>query len=446
MNVIDKIIKNKLSHHHAVTPDGMWDNILSKLPDEKKNFKHWWLATAMMAIVLSSISTFLYFSGDLKNSDTNINAQLEINGPIATIKPVELNNKLYETKNIANVRNDKKDWQFYDKESQISNNTDRENLTSLAVKKVDMIHTQFDYLAEAGTDPTKIPNRQSNLKPIQTAQTLQGKNNLFKYSLAFKLPSRVKNHSLCPTVQPIKKRKSLDFYISHDYASKTFHLQSDENLPYKNLRKDTEKSLYSYSIGARVGFEIANNWTLQSGLNYSQINERLQYIDPESNQTREITIKDYVYLNGKIVDSIINKQTVVIPGETQVKVNNTYKSFDIPILGKHTFLNNRRMNISAVAGLYLNITSVQKGMIFDRDSKAILDISSHQSNGEAVFKTYLGVTTFGALSIAYHISPSIDLIAEPNVRLQTQSITSDEYPLAQRFNTYGFLTGVRYNF
>ena len=39
MNTIDKIIRNKLSHHTAETPQGAWDNIMSRLPKEKKNFR-----------------------------------------------------------------------------------------------------------------------------------------------------------------------------------------------------------------------------------------------------------------------------------------------------------------------------------------------------------------------------------------------------------------------
>ena len=265
------------------------------------------------------------------------------------------------------------------------------------------------------------------------------------HNLFFKSKFQPKDQIICPSYKPGGKKKSVDFYVSHDYAPKSISAGTVENIPYENARRDTEHSLYSFSAGVRIGYQISDKWTLQSGMNYSQINERFQYIDPESNQTREITIKDYIYQNGKIVDSVINTQTVTIPGDTQIKINNHYRTFDIPILGKYTILESKRFSISAVAGVYLNIVSATKGMILDNDGKSVINISE-SSDRKEVFKSNVGLSTFGALSIAYHISPSIDLFADPNARFQTRSITSETYPLSQRFNTYGLLTGVRYNF
>lgn len=446
MNTIDKIIKNKLSHHHAETPDGAWDMILSRLPEERKNFRPWWVIASMIAMAMASVSAFMFFNKDLNYHDSIIRTKNEINGPVATIKPFEFENILNSGKIAVNDMFDTKKRQFDGKKSKKPTGKNGRDLASLTIKKADFLSSENDYIITDNIRSDHAARTRSNFYPEQITNNLQGKNIRHYHNLIFKLRSKLKDYSICPSIQPIKKRKSIDFYVSHDYGYKSLAAISGESLPYENSRKSTEKSLYSYSAGIRTGFEISKKWTIQSGVNYSQINERFQYIDPESNQTREITIKDYVYQNGKIVDSIINIQTVVIPGETQIKVQNRYKTFDIPVLGKYTLLKNSRMSISAVAGLYLNITSTQSGMIFDRDSKSILDISKESVAGREVFKTYLGVTTFGALSLAYHITPNIDLIAEPNVRLQTQSITSDLYPLAQRFNTYGLLSGVRYNF
>jgi hypothetical protein len=449
MNLIDKIIKSKLSRYHADTPSGAWESILARLPEEKKSTKPWWLFMSLVAIFAASTSAFLYFDRDINKQtfdrETTLNRKSLIASLLAERVEKSQINIPIESQDIADLGS--------------TSVSDINTNYSLEVK--DLNSVGFNMKSAGindfynGTDSsTNISNvwsidRQISLEPIQIANILQGKRVGHYHNLIIQSSSpRFKQHSnsICPDVQPIRSRKSLDIYISHDFGHKILASVSDENTAYIHTRKETERSMYSFSAGMRAGINLTEKWSILSGLNYSQINEKFKYIDPESNQTREITIKDYVYQNGKIVDSVVNIQTVVIPGETQIKIQNIYKSIDIPILGQFTLLNNRQLRVSSVAGVFLNLTSTQSGMIFDRNSKDILNLSSEVPTDAKIFKNYVGVSAYGALNITYRVTPKIDVIAEPFLRMQTQSITSDAYPLTQRFNTYGLLTGVRYNF
>ncbi|MBC7884524.1 MAG: hypothetical protein H7X99_03570, partial [Saprospiraceae bacterium] len=239
---------------------------------------------------------------------------------------------------------------------------------------------------------------------------------------------------------------SLDGYISHDYTSRHLSLKSGGSSSYLDMRNQTEHGNYSFSAGIRFGYNISYRWNLHTGLNYSQINEKFEYTDPESNQTRIITIKDYIYQNGKIVDSIITEELIIVPGTSKLKVYNKYRTLDIPILARYTLLANNKFSLSAISGLYINLTQSQKGMFLSPDESTPVAFTKGTEEGIKTFKNQLGISVYAGVSLAYHLTSSLDLLLEPNARIQTESMTLDSYPLSQRYNTFGMTTGIRYKF
>jgi hypothetical protein len=106
----------------------------------------------------------------------------------------------------------------------------------------------------------------------------------------------------------------------------------------------------------------------------------------------------------------------------------------------------RNISLSAVAGVFINLAFRQKGMIIGTDSDKPVDIAGGPDEQKNIFKSQLGVTGYGALSMAWHVSPLFDLVIEPHFRMHTTSLTHEKYPLQQRYNTVGLTTGLRYRF
>lgn len=446
MNNIDKMFRNKLEHLSVDVPDGAWDNISSRLPEQKQPFRMWWTIVSASLLILASYTGYTFFSNqknEINKTSRNSDLPLAANVKAGVIKldankyDSSLSSELNESANINSVINSNTE-KTKTTESTLISVIDTENLgsrSSFNISTAAEIYRQEEHIYyRESYEPSTISNQLNNRK--------------LKYSRAITLEmpfAKEKPAKTCPFVADYQD-KSVDVYFSHDFPMKNLNSHSAEFDGYKSMRQQTETMMYSFSAGARFGYNLSYKWNLHTGFNYSQINERFEYIDPESNQTRIITIKDYVYTNGKITDSIITQEQVIIPGTTKLKVYNKFRSFDIPVIGRYTLLANKNLSLSAMAGIYFNLSLVEKGMILDSDNSTPISITGNQNSENEIYKSQIGLSGYGAISMAYHVTSSLDFLLEPNVRFQTESMTTPDYPLQQSFNTYGISTGLRFKF
>lgn len=466
MNQFDKIFRNKLEHHTVDVPAGSWDNIASRLPQQKKQLRPLVPIMFISFGILVFVGVLIlsrYASPNVANNQ-NLNSNNQDQSSFAENSNTKVNQHL-ETSSINQT------------ESLTSNisNTLSSNIVQTTSSKSSLnlnINRNFDLSANTSS----VIGSQNDLSEdvhLSSAQDLAIDSDPSMISMAYRAPIHVEaiSNKLKNTKFPVQRRikyavpfkqnskpvkacpftfdaqdKSIDVYFSHDYASKTLQPNGGESQGYLDMRNQTEKSMYSYSFGARFGYNLSYRWNLHTGFNYSQINEKFEYTDPESNQTRLITIKDYVYENGKIVDSIITEETVVVPGTEKLKVFNKFRSFDIPVIARFTLLANRHLSLSATAGVYVNLGFSQRGMMLGENSNTPIEFTSGKENAEVIYKTQLGLSVYSGISLAYHLTSNIDFVLEPHVRLQTESMTVGDYALRQNFNTFGVATGLRFKF
>lgn len=453
MNSIDKIFKNKLEHYNADVPGNSWENIAARLPENKKKNYYGLAVTSLVTIILISFGGYFLFNSntEIKTLDpaSNTPTRKSINSPMAG-----LNNILPSTVLVQNdihrsaITVKQQTSQLLQAEKQKYSkirHTDIAALTQPVLDNSSIVNKTYNESTENIESNIVIAKRDKLDIPLLKHELNDQKLKFFR-ALRFEIPSaKDAPAKACPFVTNYKD-KSLDIYYSSDFIARK--LTSDNELynGYLNMRNQTEKSIYSFSAGVRFGYNLSYRWNLHTGLNYSQINEKFEYIDPESNQTRIITIKDYVYLNGKIVDSIITEEEVIIPGTTKLKVYNKFKTIDIPVIARYTLLANNKISLSATTGIFINLALNERGMILDKDATTPIAITSQNKTDNAYFKSQLGLSLYGGLNLAYHLTSNIDLLFEPNVKIQTENMTTEHYPLKQRYNTYGIATGLRYKF
>jgi hypothetical protein len=441
------MFKHKLEHYHVEIPDGAWENIASRLPEPKRKYRPWWaFASILTVIAVAGISALFMANGNESNGTSaedceNINNSITNNKEqplIASNDVIEFNAPTTNLKSVSNEISSSPFTHTIKHTSTIYNTSSkaatRRNVINIPIDNIEIENNMVATLEKRDVAEVKYLETILKNAPITTSRKIKTKGIFAKEKVA----------KACPFVLDVQD-KSVDVYFSNDFVSKSLTGSQDVSA-YKDMRLATEEPLYSFSVGARFGYNISYRWNLHTGFNYSQINEKFEYVDPESNQTRIITIKDYVYDNGKIVDSIVTEQTVLVPGTTKHTVYNKYRTFDIPVLGRYTIFANKHLSLSGVAGVFINLSTQEKGMILAANNNKPISLSSLDDEGNTMFKTQLGLTGYGSLSLAYHITPNIDFLLEPNVRLQTESMTNDNYPLRQRFNTYGLSTGLRYKF
>jgi hypothetical protein len=453
MNQIDKLFKNKLEHYHTDVSPEKWDQIASRLPVHKKPLLSLRVALSLL-LIFGVFFTFLMLdhqslSGtrekkplmalenvNLKKPELGISGLNKMVTKVPNLTDVPA---LYSTLRDANVL-----AQQFNQYKDLS-----ETDMSLSDANIEIYHIQKDDTKAGYTDDNAIGNYGS--VPSNKAEQLKSETFDVPQKLKIKelvivaSASKDKPAKACPFVSDYQN-KSVDIYFSNDYGAKTLIASSGDFLKYKTIRNETESAQYSFSAGVRFGYNLSYRWNLHTGFNYSQINEKFEYTDPESKQTRVITIKDYIYQNGKIIDSVINEKLVEVPGTSKLKIYNKYRSFDIPVIARYTMYANTHISLSAQAGVYLNLATQQRGVIMDTDSVTPVSINSDQSAESEIFKTQAGISVYGAISVALHLTSSLDFLIEPNVRFQTESMTTGNYPLTQRFNTIGLAAGVRYKF
>jgi hypothetical protein len=440
MSKLDKIFKHKLEHYNAEFPTDAWDKIEARLPNPKKSNRLFWpiLSLCLVLITAGVGSFYINQASDSKNQKAQ-----NVQGSIVAVAHENLIHHRFNVQNSISSQQDQlgtatnyNDDSKANLATQVATSTDNQNPD--IAQKSDLNLTEMVPFVEKQRNNLKIVSIQSlTLEKLSSSNSKR-----LKFVTAF--GSKEPTSKACPFV--IEGRdKSLDIYYSSDFINKS--LSGPESFDsHKSIRMATELPMYSFSAGFRFGYNLSYRWNLHTGVNYSQINEKFKYIDPESNSTRVITIKDYIYENGRIVDSIVKEETIVVPGTTIHTVYNKFRTIDIPILARYTLMANRYMSLSAVSGIYINVATFQKGMILNPLDQKPMDILQENADGNSMYKTNIGISLFGGLSLAYHLGAHTDLLLEPHFRWQTETMTHQSYPLDQKINAFSLSTGLRYKF
>lgn len=447
MNQIDKTFRSKLEHHTSDIPSDAWEAVSKRLDDKERNKR------PLYPFLLAAL--FILFSGVVFYNWDNL-------GGLVLDKKNTVISKNISDQRLRNLDFDAQEanatiQQASSEHSKSINSNVSPSIPSVSKDGLQGQRIQNEKMADSDTfEADQITTAlesvamDKSLRSKVNVASIDGrlKNSQLKSFRKFKLEKvfgQGPGETGCAFSSNISDR-SFDAYYSNDFVTKQLTAKDQTAQGLLNMRKETEHVQYSFSAGVRFGYNVGYRWNIHTGLNYTQINEKFNYIDPESNQTRLITIKDYIYQNGVVVDSVITEEVVVVPGTTVLKVNNTYRTFDIPLLARFTILANDHFSLSAMVGPYINVHMRQQGMIINKDNSLPIDISTGTSFADESFKTQVGISLYSNVSLAYHIAPKVDVLIEPSFKAQTQSLTTDSYSINQKYNTFALSTGVRYKF
>ncbi len=124
-----------------------------------------------------------------------------------------------------------------------------------------------------------------NLAPLDGRGTVFLKNNRPSKNPPIRRFKTKKWKPSCPSFADRGEVFYVDLYAG---AGPTFHRLSDKggDTPgYVQRRKETEKQVMNWNVGARAGWLWAGHFALRAGLNYTQVEERLDFYDPKLLQT-----------------------------------------------------------------------------------------------------------------------------------------------------------------
>lgn len=439
----DKVIRDKLKFYQAETSDNIWEKIESQLPGKKNR-----LIFSLAGIMTISFTLILLY---LRITDAGQSAKLpEYNVP--TVLPSEkiaseiiiTDKSLSLSENNQLLKNKYNNGEFYEQQQ-------NRKLTHTDFTDTDIILKQESIKenAAASETPAEISDQKICSSFSELAIPLLNNATILPSVLdQFYVENREKhkNKDAC-LIQFDGYRKKYFFEILNSLDLPLKHLKAigEDQIEYINARKSTEDVLLSFSTGFRAGMTITRNLEIMTGGQFSQINEQFDYTDPESSQTKIIIIKSYVKNNmGETIDSVITQQTIQIPGTHTYKIQNYYRFIDVPVVLGYQIFSKRRFSVFANAGVIANLKFMQKGAILDDDAVTISKFSENKPND--LFLSNAGFSSYTGLSIKYALSPGLQISLEPNLRHQFSSLTNDDYPVAQKYTTFGIQGGIRFVF
>ncbi len=221
-----------------------------------------------------------------------------------------------------------------------------------------------------------------------------------------------------------------DILAGGDYAARALSAKGDEANNYLALRNQTETVEPSWIVGARASLVTPSGISVRSGIYYSQIHERFDY----SGRQTIITIDT---VNGM-------PRIDTVTGTLIQTTYNKLKTLDIPfLLGYEMQLD--KWTLSANAGFALNLRFRQRGFFLNPNGQ-VVNFSSGATTPYPSFKSNAGISLLANISLAYKLSDKLELLLEPNIRIRPNSLTNEAYPLEQKYQNYGLMTGLRFIF
>lgn len=473
MREMDNIFKNKLKNHALEVQDGTWDKIEHRLPRQKNGYRLmvWGIVSAAFLLLMGTLILHYY----LEEYQT---ATIEVPSPdVSAIKPIAISNSQaddaentsilisehqndnqVQTENTSSTKvlmsdlsnnsdvtvlNEKPSDSAFNNVAEISDSKLFQKISTTSAEIIDPFIVQYvplttdvektDIPKNLHTNEISIPQRVSALKYHENKDLLDN----------VMLRHVTRDKEACSFIWR-GYQKSLDVYYSADFVDIKLDGPEEFN-DYIDMREATEKTVYSHSMGVRLGYNVGYRWNLHTGIQYGQMTQRFQYTDPEAHEPRIEIIKQYIYSNGQLVDSTFTEKVEYLPGSKNHKIYNKYSTWDIPMLARYTIAAHNKWSVSAMGGVFLNVAFQQSGIILDSDNTTPIFLAQER-DGAQIFKAGLGISFYSALSMAYYLTPAWDLIVEPHMRIAPSSMTTSDYPLTQRFNVYGLGVGLRYRF
>lgn len=206
-----------------------------------------------------------------------------------------------------------------------------------------------------------------------------------------------------------------------------------------SLREKTERPLETTQLGLLLEARHQSGFELATGLHYTRINERFQYLG-ESVETDTVNGIQFLVRNlyGEI-DTIFGgvplKRTTTFRKEYYNHIN----LIEIPLLvGYRT--SGSDLSFGVRAGVFLNLKTTATGQVLDFGSVPV------NIEDAGIIKTKIGLSYYLGLSASYKVTDNLEIYVSPFARVFPKSLTEDSYALRQKYRLYGLSAGVRLGF
>jgi hypothetical protein len=235
--------------------------------------------------------------------------------------------------------------------------------------------------------------------------------------------------------RPFSKEKwGLNWYAevvgSPEFVIRSLSPRAKEYADYAEARNEMEEIRGGFSAGLRLSAVTDFGLSLRTGLQYSQINEVLNFRDPDD--VRIIVTNVY---DGS--GNIIGSDTIYEAG-THIRITyNRYRMVDLPAMLGYEF-QFPRFSMTVHGGAIFNLAFVKKGDILSPEGDPV------GINSSDAFRDRMGLSLAGGIGFNYCLRPDLQFVLEPQFRVVLDPVTRSDYPLRQEYFLTGVNLGLRY--
>ena len=472
----DQFVKEQFSNSHADVPERIWENI--KAARRSSRPKGFWfiLSNNSKLLIAASVILMGLIGGYMINFSSNHSKSIVSNpvsgsNPVANqslntnpvIKPIAPDNNFSDNNileksnsntNIGKVANNKNE--HLNNQSNISPKTSRVKFGYLPGDNSNTytLPGMHDSKATEVSHNVINPN-EANKELINSIPTSEENKHFFVYNTSNNAREIDGNKQLsqktvrfpdCPTLEKnaAGNKKFWEVYAGPDYVFNNYKTYGDTaSYNYLQKRKASTQFTSAFSAGVRYTRVFENAMSIRTGLNYSQVNEKFSYVNPNELKfitviTRRVVVRsagDTLYFN----DTLQYQQT-----GTHVKTTyNHYRNVDIPLVMGYE-VGNGKIHANINAGVIINLYSWYKGDVLDTSYQPI-SITTGKGSPIYQYKTNIGVGFLGSVSLYYKITDKMHIVLEPYIRYNLSPMSKENLNLQQKDHTIGLRTGLRFD-
>jgi len=433
---IDLLFRNGLKDYEVLPPPGVWDNIHPVIKIKTGPIILLRVAAAITVLLTLSFLTYRWSREMLNSTPDSVMAfNIKTSSPIVS-NPVD-NRQYVLAKEYSQVRNS----------SDISIETDN---TDAAFQEIEPAALSQQILFAQKTKNLSIINSETGIRSFLTPLGTSGGNtDNIKYP---DLPYSPENTSVKP-----QNRWSVAAMASPTYYS-SFNTGSDA---LSKQLSATEQPLVSYSGGIAFSYKITKRFSIQSGLYYSSLGQKVDGINSYSgfkpygnakgdhnfevlttNGTVQTSNPD-VFLTANGSERIVTDYTrdVFDPNKASLQPVNSsldqnFGYLELPVVVKYKIIN-KSIGINVIGGLSYNLlvhnsvyTTVDGTRYPVGDTKGLNSLTLSSSLG---------------MGMEYNISGKLSLNLEPTFRYYLNPISASTGSFIHPYS-FGIFSGLSYKF
>ncbi len=457
----DSFVKDQLVNLIAPVPADLWEKV--KPAEEKRRRIFFFLprtsmiaASLLLLVFAGSVSAYLYYQKVHSGEVSSTNGTGNSGSSAGIVKWQKKSDRI--TANAA-------------EEKSVLPNNQNSSIgsvikTNIKNSTVAFLNSSNGIIKSSQGIPAKLPiNRSENnfIQPnisteadIAIAESYNGakkagsafianKRNIYNASLEksisyFNESGKLKNIIICPSDRKSRNTDwDLEIYMGPDYAAKS--VISNNATPQFLSRKDSSETAgISYSAGFRIVKPINDHFSIKTGLNFTQINEKFSYRSENEIKTTTIVTQRIIIRAPGDTITISDTSTLQQIGFKNNNVKNRYRSIDIPILFGYQF-GDDNLRIGINAGVMVNLTSWYQGMIFDSSFTP----QTVNKSSDMVYKKNIGLGLYAGLSFMKRLNYNTHIFAEPYFRYNLSDMNMPGSAYKQRFSIGGLSLGLRFN-